>query len=109
MQRDIGTVTHAYIDDPAITTLAMPTSVARHVLWRAARRRRALTNRETQILRLLVRGLTRREIAHELALSHHTVRHHLERIYAKVGVRTRFAAAVYAVEHGLVGQARDAG
>jgi DNA-binding CsgD family transcriptional regulator len=99
-------VTHACIDDPAIVTLAMPTSIVTRMPWRRApRRRRSLTNRETEILRLLVQGLTRREIAHELTLSPHTVRHHLEHIYAKVGVGTRGAAAVYAVEHDLLGQA----
>ena len=51
---------------------------------------------------MLARGLSRREIAHELVLSQHTVRHHLEHIYSKVGVGTRVAAALFAVEHDLV-------
>jgi HD-GYP domain-containing protein (c-di-GMP phosphodiesterase class II) len=61
-----------------------------------------LTDREVEILRLLTRGLNRREIAQRLFLSEHTVRHHLEHIYTKIGVSTRVAATLFAVEHGLL-------
>ena len=61
-----------------------------------------LTEREVEILRMLARGLSRRQIADELVLSQHTVRHHVEHIYAKVGVGTRVAAALFAVEHDLI-------
>jgi HD-GYP domain-containing protein (c-di-GMP phosphodiesterase class II) len=61
-----------------------------------------LTEREIEILRMLVRGKSRRQIADELVLSQHTVRHHLEHIYSKVGVGTRVAAALFAVEHDLI-------
>jgi len=69
---------------------------------RSATQPAGLTEREVEILRMLARGLSRREIAHELVLSQHTVRHHLEHIYSKVGVGTRVAAALFAVEHDLV-------
>jgi HD-GYP domain-containing protein (c-di-GMP phosphodiesterase class II) len=61
-----------------------------------------LTEREVEILRMLARGMSRRQIADELVISQHTVRHHLEHIYAKVGVGTRVAAALFAVEHDLI-------
>jgi len=61
-----------------------------------------LTEREIEILRMLARGMSRRQIAAALVLSQHTVRHHLEHIYAKVGVGTRVAAALFAVEHDLI-------
>jgi HD-GYP domain-containing protein (c-di-GMP phosphodiesterase class II)/DNA-binding CsgD family transcriptional regulator len=61
-----------------------------------------LTPREVEILRLLARGSSRREIASTLVLSPHTVRHHLEHIYDKIGVETRVAAVLFAVEHHLV-------
>lgn len=61
-----------------------------------------LTDREVEILRLLTRGLSRREMAERLILSEHTVRHHLEHIYNKVGVSTRVAATLFAVEHDLL-------
>jgi len=61
-----------------------------------------LTDREVEILRMLARGLSRRQIADQLVISQHTVRHHLEHIYGKVGVGTRVAAALFAVEHDLI-------
>ena len=48
-----------------------------------------LTDREVDVLRLLARGLTNRQIAAELVLSPKTVGHHVERAYAKAGVSTR--------------------
>jgi HD-GYP domain-containing protein (c-di-GMP phosphodiesterase class II)/DNA-binding CsgD family transcriptional regulator len=61
-----------------------------------------LTDREVEILRLLAAGPTRREVAARLFLSEHTVRHHMEHIYNKIGVNTRVAATLFAVEHGLL-------
>jgi HD-GYP domain-containing protein (c-di-GMP phosphodiesterase class II)/DNA-binding CsgD family transcriptional regulator len=63
---------------------------------------RGLTGREVELLRLLAGGLSRREVATKLFLSEHTVRHHLEHIYDKIGVRTRVAATLFAVEHDLL-------
>jgi DNA-binding NarL/FixJ family response regulator len=51
---------------------------------------------------LLAQGLSRRQVADALFLSEHTVRHHLEHIYNKVGVSTRVAATLFAVEHDLL-------
>jgi DNA-binding NarL/FixJ family response regulator len=61
-----------------------------------------LTEREVEILRLLAVGCSRRDVAKELVLSEHTVRHHLERMYDKIGVGTRVLAWLYAVEHHLL-------
>jgi len=61
-----------------------------------------LSTREVELLRLLAGGLSRREVAQQLFLSEHTVRHHLEHIYNKIGVRTRVAATLFAVEHDLL-------
>jgi HD-GYP domain-containing protein (c-di-GMP phosphodiesterase class II)/DNA-binding CsgD family transcriptional regulator len=61
-----------------------------------------LTDREVEILRLLAKGLSRRDMAERLVLSEHTVRHHLEHIYGKVGVSTRVGATLFAVEHDLL-------
>jgi DNA-binding CsgD family transcriptional regulator len=60
-----------------------------------------LTKREAEILRLLTRGLTNRQIAEQLVLSVHTVERHLNNIYPKIGARNRADAAAYAVRHGL--------
>ena len=51
--------------------------------------RRGLTRREAQIARLLARRASNREIAEQLDVSPHTVRHHIENIFAKLGVHSR--------------------
>ena len=65
-----------------------------------------LSEREREVLVHLAAGKTNNEIADALVISHHTVRRHVENIFAKVGVSTRSAATAYAYEHGLV--TRDA-
>ncbi|HZD26809.1 MAG TPA: LuxR C-terminal-related transcriptional regulator [Alphaproteobacteria bacterium] len=63
----------------------------------------ALTPRQTQVLRLVASGLTNPEIAGELGLSQRTIDRHVSDILTRLNVRTRAAAATYAVEHGLIG------
>jgi HD-GYP domain-containing protein (c-di-GMP phosphodiesterase class II) len=66
-----------------------------------------LTDREVDVLRVLARGLSNREIADTLVLSPRTVQHHLASVYDKIGLRTRAGAAVFAIEHGLVPASLD--
>jgi DNA-binding NarL/FixJ family response regulator len=61
-----------------------------------------LTDRECEVLRHLARGGTLKAIARELGLSVKTIDRHAQNIYAKCGVRTRAAATLFAVEHGLL-------
>jgi DNA-binding CsgD family transcriptional regulator len=61
-----------------------------------------LTARESEILRLLAAGLTDPAIAETLFISVRTVENHVARIFAKLGVRTRTAAATAAIASGLV-------
>lgn len=61
-----------------------------------------LTPRETDVLRHLAAGGSNAEIAQALVISPGTVKIHIERILAKLGLRTRVQAAVYAHRHGLV-------
>ena len=56
-----------------------------------------------EVLRLVARGRSHKEIAEQLVISHKTASNHVERIYAKTGVRNRAMAALFAVKHGLVG------
>ncbi|HVB98503.1 MAG TPA: response regulator transcription factor [Candidatus Dormibacteraeota bacterium] len=62
----------------------------------------ALTARERQILSAVVQGLTNREIAEKLSISEDTVKHHMSRVFDKVGVSHRLELAMYAVNHGLI-------
>jgi DNA-binding NarL/FixJ family response regulator len=61
-----------------------------------------LTGREAEILRLLASGMTNPEIADALVLSGHTVKTHINHIFAKTGSRDRAAATRYAREHDLI-------
>jgi HD-GYP domain-containing protein (c-di-GMP phosphodiesterase class II) len=74
---------------------------------RTVRRREGpagLTQREVEVLRLLARGLSNKDIAGELVISPKTVANHVEHIYAKIGASTRARASLFAVQHGLLPQ-----
>lgn len=62
----------------------------------------ALTQRETEVLRLLTSGLANKEIARELGIGEKTVKTHVSNILSKLGVLSRTQAALYAIQHGLV-------
>ena len=62
---------------------------------------RLLTQREQEILMLLAQGMTNPDIAQSMSLSPYTVRHHLVKIYDKLGVSNRQGAAAYAVRLGI--------
>lgn len=61
-----------------------------------------LTDRETEVLRLLAGGYANKEIARELVIGEKTVKTHVSNILAKLGVQSRTQAALYAVRIGLV-------
>lgn len=61
-----------------------------------------LTSREEDVLRYLVRGLIKKEIADELAISQHTVDMHLRSVYRKLHVRSQTEAVSKALRQGLV-------
>jgi HD-GYP domain-containing protein (c-di-GMP phosphodiesterase class II) len=61
-----------------------------------------LTAREIDVLRLLARGLTNKDIAACLTISRKTVANHVEHIYTKIGASTRAAAGLFATKHGLL-------
>jgi DNA-binding NarL/FixJ family response regulator len=61
-----------------------------------------LSDREIDVLRLVARGLSNHEVAAELHISRRTAEHHVQHIYAKIGASTRAAAALFAMEHGLL-------
>jgi len=72
---------------------------------RAPRRRggpAGLTPREVEVLRLLARGLSNKEMAARLVISPKTVANHVEHIYAKIDASTRATASLFAMQHGLL-------
>jgi DNA-binding NarL/FixJ family response regulator len=60
-----------------------------------------LTERETDVLRLVAKGLTARQIATRLVLSHRTVENHVQSTLRKLQLHNRVELARYAIEHGL--------
>lgn len=60
-----------------------------------------LTEREVEVLQLVALGLTNEEIAHRLVISRTTVKTHVARVLAKLGLRDRVQAVVWSYEHGV--------
>lgn len=89
--------------DPAVTArvleLTRRTALPRH---RAGARAGALTERELEVLRRMATGASNPEIAAALVVGEATVKTHVGSIFAKLGVRDRAGAIVYAYQHGIV-------
>lgn len=60
-----------------------------------------LTDRETEVLRYVAKGLSAKQIAEKLSLSHRTVENHVQATFRKLQVANRVELARYAIEHGL--------
>ncbi len=54
------------------------------------------------MLNLVARGCSNAEIANRLVISRRTAEHHVQHIYTKIGLSSRAAATLYAIEHGLL-------
>ena len=61
-----------------------------------------LSEREVEVLRLLARGLSNRDMAERLYLSQDSVKHHVQHAYDKIGLSTRAGATLFAIEHALL-------
>lgn len=72
----------------------------------ARRKRRSgpagLTPREVEVLTLIARGASNRDVANKLGITPKTAGTHIERIYTKIGASTRSTAALFAMQHGLL-------
>ncbi|MGH3333501.1 MAG: response regulator transcription factor, partial [Nocardioidaceae bacterium] len=61
-----------------------------------------LTDREVEVLGLVAQGCSNADIGKRLVISARTAEHHVQHIYTKIGVSSRAAAALFAMEHGLL-------
>ena len=66
------------------------------------RRVAGLTEREVEVIAMLARGLQTKQVARALGISVKTADRHVQNAYRKIGVSTRAAATLFAIEHGLV-------
>ncbi len=78
----------------------LPPTIADRLAER--RRRPELTLREVEVLQLVAKGRSNKEIASGLSIAEDTVKSHLKTLFAKLGVQDRTAAAICAIRHGIV-------
>ncbi|WP_066928444.1 response regulator transcription factor [Streptomyces sp. NBRC 110611] len=108
-------IAHAIRLVAAGDSVLFPDAVRRLAVGRPVRRRAAtggaatLTARETEILRLMAKGLSNQEAAVQLRVSLETVKTHVGNVLAKLGAGNRTQAVVLAYEEGLVGPGADDG
>jgi HD-GYP domain-containing protein (c-di-GMP phosphodiesterase class II) len=92
-------VTAGRLDRDAVSAVL---AAAGHRMTRRRDGPAGLTAREVEVLRLLARGRSNRQIAAVLTISPKTVGNHVEHIYAKIGASTRAMAGLFAVQQGLL-------
>jgi DNA-binding CsgD family transcriptional regulator len=91
----IGTAEHAdLVVSERVVSTAAPGALAQAGA--------ALTARELEVLRLVARGLSNKEIAADLGITLHTVKYHLAAVLEKLGVRSRTEAVSLGIRTGLV-------
>lgn len=90
------------LSEPAMRTLVARLGDAEEAAAAGEGPIRTLSDREREVLRLIVSGAGNAEIGRELSISRHTVKQHVTNIFGKLEVNTRVQAAVRAVREGLV-------
>ncbi len=86
------------LDARAVTAVLKAAGQAPPKLERPA----GLTEREAEVVSLVARGLQTKQVARDLGISTKTADHHIQNAYRKIGISTRAAAALFAMQHGLV-------
>lgn len=90
-----GVVLHSHVADAVIQSFSRSQEVP------SIPSRARLSTREMEVLRLVARGLSNKEIARELGISLRTAQNHMANIFHKLELNDRVSAAVYAVQQGL--------
>ncbi|HTY99143.1 MAG TPA: HD domain-containing phosphohydrolase [Rhodocyclaceae bacterium] len=93
-------VRHGCHDRAAVDAVLAAAGAARYA--HPANFTAGLSERELDVLRLLAHGLTTRQVAQRLVISPKTADHHIQHIYTKIGVSTRAAAALWAIQNEVV-------
>jgi len=91
----------AVLSEQAMQTLVAGLVAARDAAVAGDGSLRSLSDREREVLKLIVAGAGNAEIGRELSISRHTVKQHVTNIFGKLAVTTRVQAAVQAVREGL--------
>jgi HD-GYP domain-containing protein (c-di-GMP phosphodiesterase class II) len=100
--RELTAASRAGKLDPDAVAAVLEAAGQRRSQSRRDLRPAGLTRREIEVLRLVADGCSNREVAKRLVISPRTVDHHVQHIYEKIGVSSRAAAALFAVEHDLL-------
>ncbi|MDQ2906155.1 MAG: response regulator transcription factor [Chloroflexota bacterium] len=88
------------VDSARQSSVVLPVSSATSNAETPSPRPAELTGREVEVLRLIAKGATNREIAEHLVISEGTVKNHISNILSRLGLRDRTQAAIYARESG---------
>jgi DNA-binding CsgD family transcriptional regulator len=94
-----GEVRAGRLDEAAVDALLRATG---HHVGRRRNGPAGLTAREVEVLRLLARGMSTKQIASELQITPKTAANHIEHIYTKIGATSRATASLFAMRHGLL-------
>lgn len=93
---------HAVLSREVARALVAHVRADNHATAQATGKEYALTERELEVMRMIVDGADNAAIGRALSISKHTVKQHVTNIYEKLGVQSRVQAAVHAVRNGLV-------
>ncbi|MFJ8887070.1 response regulator [Streptomyces sp. NPDC102402] len=102
-REELFTAVRAAADGRAVLSPAVASRLISRVRAPAAPAREPLSGREREVLRLVARGTSNREIAAELFISEATVKTHLTHVFAKLGAKDRAAAVAAGYERGILG------
>ena len=101
-QEELATASRAGQFDPDAVAAVLEAAGQQRPGRRRDLRPAGLSEREVEVLRLVAEGCSNRELARRLYISPRTADHHVQHIYTKIGVSSRAAAALFALEHDLL-------